>query len=214
MIRSRNWKGGFYGGQLNLMLRIKKNWLTGPPSKISECFMYGLKYNIRKLTMDDCGLWKRISHWLCEEPKKSNNGKSRELHCLDCSIEGCVHFAGLLIACSKHRLSLQAFRACRNWGLDFCHTKLWILSRLEVAWEVHKYLTFPWTWRLGALYKREEDYYYGGCQYLRKNIERYSSHHLRIRANMKVEREERAPAHWIPSMTYRRPHKTKEPSLD
>ena len=83
MIRPRNWKEACRTMVIKLCNVVNEGYLahrTAFEKSVSN-YTHGLKYNIIKLTMDNCGLWKRFSHWLHDEPKKSSNRKSRELHC-------------------------------------------------------------------------------------------------------------------------------------
>ena len=120
--------------------------------------------------MDNCGLWKRFSYWLCEEPKKSSNWKSRELHCLNMFYWRLCAFCRLsFIACSKHRLyHCRHFRAYVGIGA-------WILVILVIC----TWLS-PWAWRARQGGKRRLLSQW--LSILGKNIQRHSPLHLRIRA--------------------------------
>ena len=137
--------------------------------------------------MDSSDLWNRFSHWLCDERKKSNNRKSRELHCLNCSIEElCCAFCnwGLLIANSETLPVIASNSCARRVGTWICIMLILVCVShyTELTWEVHKYLIF----RLGVNVSCQcEEGRRLSLQWLsileKKKIERYCPLHLRTR---------------------------------
>ena len=156
--------------------------------------------------MDNCGLRKRFSHWLCKEPKKSNNGKSRELHC---SIErSCAFFRPSYSLSMSKTPPLIAGHFVRTSEFGTWITVILISS----AW----YSPEPEELN-NVLCQEGKDNYHSGCQYLRKTFKDIVRIRTILFESWTGGENACALVHWIsgPGMSccYRWPHNIKELSL-